>query len=179
MRWLRRKSEAPTLEVVEVEVVGEPFATVGSFEDFEDELRWTFADPGRRLFDGGPSVRLLELGSVAANPWFVEPQLRAGYVERCRARALPPPLDLEAARRVAWAFANVFADGWPLGVLEEYPVLDPVAYCQHSSLVLELHSLSVDELVELRSRPCRSGWSFALDSDYQQLYTPNDGRNAG
>ena len=64
----------------------------------------------------------------------------------------------------------MFADGWPEGVLEEHDKLGPVAYCQHSSLLLELHSLSVDELVELRSRPCRSGWSFELDPDYQQLY---------
>lgn len=163
-----------------VEPVVDAFATLGSFDDFEDELRWTYSDPTRQLFAGGPSVRLIALGSVAGNPWFVEPSLRAGYVERCRvstrrrARALLEPLDLEAARRVSWSWTSVFADGWPEGVLEGHDQLGPVAYCQHSSVLLELHSLSVDELVELRSRPCRAGWSFNSDPVYQQLYSTND-----
>jgi len=96
-------------------------------------------------------VRLLELGSVTTNPWYVEPQLRAGYVARCRAGRLPAVLELEDARRVSWSFVTVFSDFWPEGVFEGHSTLGPVPYCQHSSLVLELHSLSVDELVELRS----------------------------
>lgn len=185
VRWFRRRGRAVAGVLVDGSNVGivssvvDLFGTVGSFDDLEDELRWVFSDPGRQLFPGGPSVRLLELGSCALSPWFVEPALRAGYVERCRSHVLPVPLGLEDARRVAWSFVSVFGDGWPLGVFEEFDRLDPVAYCQHSSVVLELHSVSVDELVELRSRPCRSGWAFALDPDYLQLYSlSNDEGNA-
>lgn len=149
----------------------------------DDELADVFASAYWRsvpvLFDGGPSLPLIGLVDASRNAWFVEPALVDAYVALCGSGSIPVPVSVEDARRVSWSFVNGSSDEWgPLVVVGEGAVaLCPADYCTHVALLLEVHGLSVDGLIELRSRPCRSDWSFAADPEYQQLFSiSNDGR---
>lgn len=158
----------------------ELFATSGDENDLERVWLRSYWAEDAALFDAGPTVELLEVGALHSNAWHVEPALRARYVEVCRSGSLPVPLEVEAARPVSWSHVSATGDGWGPFVLEgdDARALDAGAYAMHAAVLLEVHGRSVEELLELRARPCLSGWSFDTDPDFQQLYTRNEGSNA-
>lgn len=156
----------------------ELFATVGDDNDLERVWLRSYWGEDAALFAAGPSVELLEVGALHSNAWHVEPALRSRYVEVCRSGSLPVPLEAEAARRVSWSHVSATGDGWGPLVAEADDVraLDSFAYSMHAAIVLEVHGRSMVELLELRARPCRSGWTFAADPDYLALYSLTDER---
>lgn len=150
------------------------FATVGDDVSLREEIsRVYWQQEECSLFEFGPSVGLISVGSVASNPWFVEPALREAYAAACV--DLVSPLDVEDARRVSWSAVKGSGDGWNEFVLADGGALSPEAYRVHAALLLKVHGLGVEELIELRSRPCRSGWSFETDRDFQKLFSLSEG----
>lgn len=153
------------------------FGTVGTDAELEAALMRAYWGQGFPLFDGGPTFELLELGGLHSNAWHLEPSCRSRYVELARSGSVPAPLELEDARRLSWSHLPVLPDGWHGTVfaeLEGARALDAVSFAAHAALVVEVHGRSLEELLELRARPCRSGWSFDSDPDYLALFTINE-----